>query len=130
MVCVAGIHGGDAELGEFENFGLVANAVGVAILPEADAAKFVTGKEAIGIVVEGSERVVAIFPKHPEGDVAEHLESGGDAAALREVNDPGGVGGDPLPTQVWVCGAVEVEGDGGVGVYEGGGSDVGFKRDD
>ena len=130
MVCVAGIHGGDAELGEFENFGLVANAVGVLVVPKADAAKFVTGEEAIGIVVEGSESVVAIFPKHPEGDVAEHLESGGDAAALWEMDDPGDIGGDPLPTGVWVCGTVEVEANGGVGVDEGRRSKVGLKRHD
>ena len=109
---------------------MVADAVAVAILPKADAAKFIAGEKAVGIVVEGSESVVAIFPKHPEGDVAEHLESGGDAVALREVNDPCGVGGDPLPRQVWVCGTVEVEANGGVGVDEGRRSKVGFKRHD
>lgn len=123
-----GVEGGDAELGEFENFGGVTNAVGVAVVPEADAAEFVAGEEAVGVVVEGTESVVAVFPKHPEGDVAEHLESGSNAAALREVNDPGGVGGDPLPTKVWVCGAVEVEGDGRVRVDQCRKWEVGFER--
>lgn len=120
--CVAGVEGGDAELVEFEDFGWLGFSVGVLVVPEADATEFFAGELAIGVVVQRSEGVVAVFPEHPKGDVAEHLQSGGDFAALWKVDDPGGVGVDPLPAAVWGGGAVEVEGDGGVGVDEVGGS--------
>jgi hypothetical protein len=108
--------GGDVELAQVEDFVGGADAVGIAVLPEADAGEFLAGKEAVGVVVQGSEGVVAVLPKHPEGDAAEHLQGGGDGAALGKVNDPGGVGRNPLPFAPGCLRAVEIECDCGVRV--------------